>query len=227
MLGTLFQVFKAASGPHWFRTAVVIGSGAYAAATAVDAAVLANGFSFLPTVPKAAFVLTSLLLLLLFWGWKRAYELHKAAEPKLEITFNDNSIQIGEEYVGSGFNAMIENVGGVPLTRCLIRLEISSSDGLQPRPALFISHAFPLGRKEPRIVPIFYVGGGEEGKNGTLVVTYFDPALQQFVGDRLQFGRCDHYDITIVASAAESEPARLSLTLTHKDGLWSAKKKAV
>jgi hypothetical protein len=74
------------------RTLMRIGTGAFTIATAVDAAALANGFTFWPTLPKIGFSVGALVALLLFWSWRYAHQLRMAAKPKFMLSFIPNEI---------------------------------------------------------------------------------------------------------------------------------------
>jgi hypothetical protein len=156
-----YDTFKAAAGPHWVRTAIVIATATYTFVSLANDYAENHGFGFLiPTVPKIAYTLGALAILLVFWFWKYAHNLRLESLPRLELVKIHSHInRLSETVLRVTVSLFIRNVGSTALTNCVVKV-IDQSD---PKGSFETFSPRPIGPEVVRVeeASVFHLRGGE------------------------------------------------------------------
>lgn len=157
VLGT----FKSAAGPHWVRTVVVIATATYTAVSVASGYAESHGWGILiPTIPKIAYTVASLLVLTVFWFWKYAHNLRLESQPRLELVQLHRHISHpSDTVIRVAVSLFVRNAGTTALTNCVVKI-IDQSD---PKQSFGPFSPKPIG---PEIVrteeaSVFHLRGGE------------------------------------------------------------------
>ena len=173
-MGKFVETLGTALGPYWIRIGIVIASTSYVVVgltiDAINGFSESHGFGFLiPTVPKVAYTLVLLSLLLAFCFGRYAHQLRLGSLPAMKIKeIRIEQFHPSETMTNVEISLMVENSGLMALSNCLVKLDdLSGADRKYSHhsPRAFRnrsqleqnrSGAFNLRGGETKEVPIIY-----------------------------------------------------------------------